>query len=117
MQPDIFLTDCTKKNGYPCPKNRKLSNKNNVAGKEFCLRTARTDVYKRQGLNPSAVVLVATVRALKYHGGVAKADLNAPNVEAVRKGSVNLARHIDNLKNGFGLPVCVAINSFPTRCV
>ncbi len=66
------------------------------------------------GLNPSAVVLVATVRALKYHGGVAKADLNAPNVEAVRKGSVNLARHIDNLKNGFGLPVCVAINSFPT---
>ncbi len=66
------------------------------------------------GLNPTAVVLVATVRALKSHGGVAKADLGKPNAEAVRAGSVNLTRHIDNLKNGFGLPVCVAINSFPT---
>ena len=66
------------------------------------------------GLNPSAVVLVATVRALKSHGGVAKADLSKPNVEAVRVGAANLARHIDNLKNGFGLPVCVAINAFPT---
>ena len=66
------------------------------------------------GLNPSAVVLVATVRALKSHGGVAKADLSKPNVEAVRTGAANLARHIDNLKNGFGLPVCVAINAFPT---
>ena len=66
------------------------------------------------GLNPSAVVLVATVRALKSHGGVAKADLSKPNAEAVRVGAANLARHIDNLKNGFGLPVCVAINAFPT---
>ena len=66
------------------------------------------------GLNPSAVVLVATVRALKSHGGVAKADLSKPNAEAVRTGAANLARHIDNLKNGFGLPVCVAINAFPT---
>ena len=66
------------------------------------------------GLNPSAVVLVATVRALKSHGGVAKADLSKPNAEAVRAGAANLARHIDNLKNGFGLPVCVAINAFPT---
>ena len=65
-------------------------------------------------LRPSAVVLVATVRALKSHGGVTKPDLNKPNVEAVRKGAANLERHIDNIKNGFGLPVCVAINAFPT---
>ena len=65
-------------------------------------------------LHPSAVVLVATVRALKSHSGVTKPDLNKPNVEAVRKGAANLERHIDNIKNGFGLPVCVAINAFPT---
>ena len=65
-------------------------------------------------LHPSAVVLVATVRALKSHGGVTKPDLNKPNVEAVRKGAANLERHIDNIKNGFDLPVCVAINAFPT---
>ena len=65
-------------------------------------------------LHPSALVLVATVRALKSHGGVTKPDLNKPNVEAVRKGAANLERHIDNIKNGFGLPVCVAINAFPT---
>ena len=65
------------------------------------------------GLHPAAVVLVATVRALKSHGGVAKPDLGKPNAEAVRAGSVNLARHIENLQ-GFGLPVCVAINAFPT---
>lgn len=65
-------------------------------------------------LHPSAVVLIATVRALKSHGGVTKPDLNKPNVEAVRKGAANLERHIDNIKNGFGLPVCVAINAFPT---
>ena len=59
-------------------------------------------------------MLVATVRALKSHGGVAKADLNQPNLEAVKAGASNLVRHIDNLKNGFGLPVVVAINAFPT---
>ena len=64
-------------------------------------------------LHPSAVVLVATVRALKSHGGVARPDLNKPNVDAVRKGAANLERHIDNIKNGFGLPVCVATNAFP----
>ena len=64
-------------------------------------------------LHPAAVVLVATVRALKSHGGVAKPDLGKPNAEAVRAGSVNLTRHIENLQ-GFGLPVCVAINAFPT---
>ena len=66
------------------------------------------------GIAPSACVLVATVRALKSHGGVAKADLNQPDLEAVKAGAANLVRHIDNLKNGFGLPVVVAINAFPT---
>ena len=65
-------------------------------------------------LLPLRCVLVATVRALKSHGGVAKADLNQPNLEAVKAGASNLIRHIDNLKNGFGLPVVVAINAFPT---
>ena len=65
-------------------------------------------------LHPSAVVLVATVRALKSPGGVTKPELNKPNVEADRKGAANLERHNDNIKNGFGLPVCVAINAFPT---
>ena len=66
------------------------------------------------GLNPDAVVIVATVRALKHHGGCAKADLSAPNAELVRKGAANLTRHIQNMKDQFGLPVCVAINAFPT---
>ncbi len=65
------------------------------------------------GIAPSAVVLVATARALKSHGGVAKANLAKPDPGAVEAGAENLERHIDNLKNGFGLPVCVAINAFP----
>lgn len=65
-------------------------------------------------LSPNAVVLVATVRALKHHGGCPKAELGVPNTEYLKKGSANLLRHIDNLKNGYGLPVCVAINAFPT---
>ncbi|MBQ8151800.1 MAG: formate--tetrahydrofolate ligase, partial [Firmicutes bacterium] len=66
------------------------------------------------GLKPSAVVIVATVRALKYHGGVAKADLNEENLEALEKGLPNLLQHVDNIKNVFGLPCVVAINAFPT---
>ena len=66
------------------------------------------------GIAPSACVLVATIRALKSHGGVAKADLNKPNPDAVRAGLANLGRHIENMKDGFGLPVVVAINTFPT---
>ncbi len=66
------------------------------------------------GLAPSAVVLVATVRALKYNGGVAKADLNQQNVEAVKEGIPNLLRHVDNIQTVYGLPVVVAINAFPT---
>ena len=66
---------------------------------------------RKAGLTPSAVVLVATIRALKMHGGIAKDDLKTPNPEAVRKGGVNLERHIENLRK-FGLPVVVAINHF-----
>ena len=70
------------------------------------------DIKCRQaGLEPDAVVLVATVRALKMHGGVGKNDLATENVKAVRDGCVNLARHIENIKS-FGLPVVVAINQF-----
>ena len=65
-------------------------------------------------LAPSAVVLVATVRALKYNGGVAKADLNQHNVEALKEGIPNLLRHVDNIQTVYGLPVVVAINAFPT---
>ena len=68
---------------------------------------------RKAGLTPSCVVLVATVRALKYNGGVAKADLNQPNVAALEAGIVNLDAHIDNIAK-FGLPVVVAINAFPT---
>lgn len=66
------------------------------------------------GLKPSAVVIVATVRALKYHGGVAKADLNFENIAALEKGLPNLLQHVENIKNVFGLPCVVAINAFPT---
>ena len=66
------------------------------------------------GLKPSAVVLVATVRALKHHGGVAKADLNKENLEALEKGLPNLLQHVENMKNVYKLPTVVAINAFPT---
>ena len=66
------------------------------------------------GLRPSAVVLVATVRALKYNGGVAKADLGAENLEALEAGMPNLLQHVSNIREVWGLPVVVAINAFPT---
>lgn len=66
------------------------------------------------GIRPSVVVIVATVRALKYNGGVAKADLSQENLEALEKGLPNLLRHIENITQGFGLPAVVAINRFPT---
>ena len=65
-------------------------------------------------LKPDAVVLVATVRALKMHGGVKKQDLSIPNPEAVAAGCVNLKRHINNIKSVFSLPVVVALNNFIT---
>ena len=88
----------------------------------------RIDVYKRQdlgaekffdikcrkaGLKPDAVVLVATVRALKYNGGVAKADLSEENLEALKKGIVNLEKHIENIQK-YDIPVVVTLNSFVT---
>jgi len=66
------------------------------------------------GLHPDAVVLVATIRALKYHGGVAKDALNEPNLAALEKGLPNLFQHADNLRNVYGLPCVVAVNAFPT---
>jgi formate--tetrahydrofolate ligase len=66
---------------------------------------------RKAGLKPSAAVIVATVRALKMHGGIAKEDLGKENVEAVKKGGANLARHIENVKK-FGVPAVVAINRF-----
>ena len=66
------------------------------------------------GFHPDAVVIVVTVRALKYHGGVAKAELNNENLEALEKGLPNLLQHVDNVKNIYGLPCVVAINAFPT---
>ena len=66
------------------------------------------------GLKPDAVVIVATVRALKFHGGVAKADLNNENLEALEKGLPNLLQHVNNIKDVYGLPCVVAINAFPT---
>lgn len=69
---------------------------------------------RKSGLFPNAVVLVATVRALKYNGGVPKAELGSENLAALEAGLPNLLRHVDNLKDVYGLPVVVAINAFPT---
>ena len=66
------------------------------------------------GLKPDAVVVVATIRALKMHGGVAKTDLAEENIEALKKGLPNLLRHVSNVKNVYRLPVTVAVNKFPT---
>ena len=66
------------------------------------------------GIRPDAVVVVATARALKYNGGVAKADLNNENLDALRAGLPNLLRHVDNIQSVFGLPCVVAINRFPS---
>ena len=68
---------------------------------------------RKAGLKPDAVVLVATIRALKYNGGVAKADVGAENLEALAKGIVNLEKHIENLQK-YGVPVVVTLNSFVT---
>lgn len=68
---------------------------------------------RKAGLTPDAVVIVATVRALKMHGGVAKADLKGENTEAVKKGLPNLLRHVKNIKEVYHLPAVVAINRFP----
>ena len=69
---------------------------------------------RKAGLRPDAAVVVATVRVLKYHGGVAKADLNNENLEALEKGIPNLLQHVENVTQNYGLPCVVAINRFPT---
>lgn len=68
---------------------------------------------RKAGISPDCIVLVATVRALKYNGGVPKTELNAPNMGALERGICNLDAHLDNMKK-FGVPVVVAINAFPT---
>lgn len=67
---------------------------------------------RKAGLSPKAVVIVATIRALKHHGGVAKADLNAENIEAVKRGLPNLEKHIENITKVYGLPAVVSVNRF-----
>lgn len=67
---------------------------------------------RMSGLTPSAVVLVATIRALKFHGGIAKEDLNQENLSALKKGFANLKRHYDNITTHYGLPCVVSINHF-----
>lgn len=69
---------------------------------------------RKAGLKPSAAVVVATVRALKYHGGVEKADLNTENLEALQKGLPNLLQHVENVTSNYGIPCVVAVNRFPT---
>ena len=69
---------------------------------------------RKAGLTPSACVIVATVRALKYHGGVKKEDLNEENLTALEAGLPNLLQHVENVTKHFGLPAVVAINEFPT---
>ncbi|MEG1964579.1 MAG: formate--tetrahydrofolate ligase [Oscillospiraceae bacterium] len=71
---------------------------------------------RKAGLRPDAVVIVATVKALKMHGGVAKTDLSEPNLKALEDGMGNLLKHIENITPVFGLPTVVAINRFPTDC-
>jgi formate--tetrahydrofolate ligase len=69
---------------------------------------------RKSGLRPDAAVVVATVRALKYHGGVALADLDTEDLGAVEAGMVNLRRHLDNIRNTYGIPCVVAVNRFPS---
>jgi formate--tetrahydrofolate ligase len=69
---------------------------------------------RKSGLRPDAAVLVATVRALKYHGGVALKDLGSEDLGALEDGFANVRRHLDNMRNSYGIPCVVAINRFPT---
>ncbi|MBP1745218.1 MAG: formate--tetrahydrofolate ligase [Firmicutes bacterium] len=69
---------------------------------------------RMSGLRPSAVVIVATVRALKYNGGVPKAELNSENLEALERGLPNLLKHVENITKVFNIPAVVAVNKFPT---
>ena len=83
----------------------------------FCRRPRSREILRYKmppcWLRPSAVVIVASVRALKYHGGVSKNELDAENLPALERGLPNLLRHVSNIKDVFGLPCVVAINAFP----
>ena len=105
--------------------NSVIATKTALATSDYCITEAGfgadlgaekfLDIKCRMtGLKPACVVLVATVRALKFHGGVDKKELNTENVEALQAGLPNLMQHIDNIQNVFGLPCVVAINAFPT---
>ena len=85
---------------------------NSVQATKLALKLADIAITEA-GLSPDCIVLVATVRALKYNGGVSKAELNAPDLAALERGVCNLDAHLDNMQK-FGVPVVVAINSFPT---
>ena len=91
----------------------KVSEQKPVTAHDLHAEGAMTALLK-DALKPNAVVIVATVRALKYNGGVPKADLNNENLEALEKGLPNLLKHVDNIKNVYKLPCVVAINAFPT---
>ncbi|QOY59958.1 formate--tetrahydrofolate ligase [Thermophilibacter immobilis] len=80
-----------------------------LGAEKFCDITCRM-----AGLAPDACVVVATVRALKHHGGVARADLGTENLEALERGLPNLLQHVDTMRSVYGLPVVVAVNAFPT---
>src|SRR5205085_10406776 len=67
---------------------------------------------RKSGLRPDVVVIVATIRALKYHGGVELKELNTENLAALEKGITNLERHVNNIRNHYGLPCVVSINHF-----
>ena len=105
--------------------NSVIATKTALATSDYCITEAGfgadlgaekfLDIKCRMtGLKPACVVLVATVRALKFHGGVDKKELNAENVEALKAGLPNLMQHIDNIQNVYHLPCVVAINAFPT---
>ena len=79
------------------------------------LRSSCDIKCRMAGLKPNAVVIVATVRALKYNGGVAKADLNNENLEALEKGLPNLLKHVSNITNVYKLPVCSCHQCIPDR--
>ena len=83
-------------------------------GADLCAEKFLDIKCRMAGLVPSAVVVVATVRALKHHGGVAKAELSQENLAALEKGLPNLLRHVENITKVYGLPCVVAINRFPT---
>ena len=83
-------------------------------GADLCAEKFMDIKCRLAGLKPDAVIIVATIKALKYNGGVPKADVQKPNLEALEKGLPNLLKHVENIKNVFGIPAVVALNKFVT---